>query len=285
MSVINKIPRGLRVLIVIAVLAVLVWKFATGNYLYPGIAAAIVITVLVIFAVYRTPRNSVDRDERKKKKGNSKDSEDSESLRPDENLEPEDMGMEAENDETGTGPVTRVKPLLSVRKTEVKPNATDVAAKYIQLSKKAELNRVSDDWQPAPKTVRPEVNDTKPVKDEPLPEEPQTGDVELNPDDNSSEPAVPIIEDETTLSIEDQNQLVNAVWYRCENPFCKHTRFLGVHHILDEKEGGTNKLDNLIVLCPQCHDLAHKKEIPEEEMQSWIANREERFKFKPDWPH
>jgi hypothetical protein len=284
MSVINKIPRGLRVLIVMAILAILVWKFATDNYFYPGIGAAAIITALMIFITYRAPKNSPDQEKPKKKKKTA-DIEDSEILTPDENIGPEDMGMESENHRTDSGHVTRVQPLLSVRKTEIKPNAADVAAKYIQLSKKAELNRVSDDWQPAPKTARPEVNDTKPVKSEPLPESPQTGDGEPTPDDNSYESSLPIIEDETTLSIEDQNQLVNAVWYRCENPFCKHTRFLGVHHILDEKEGGSNKLDNLIVLCPYCHDLAHKKEIPEAEMQSWIANREERFKFKPDWRH
>jgi 5-methylcytosine-specific restriction endonuclease McrA len=90
-------------------------------------------------------------------------------------------------------------------------------------------------------------------------------------------------EDETTLTDEEKNELVNSVWCSCENPYCKFTRFLDVHHIVDEKDGGTNKMDNLIVLCSFCHDLAHRNEIPEKEMRGWIATRGERFQFKPNW--
>lgn len=278
MSVINKIPRGLRVLIVMAVLCFLVWKFAIGDYFYPGIGAAVILTAVMIFITYRSPGTSSSKPETKKKKKTA-DELDSENLKQDENLEQEAI---EENPE----PVTRVKPVLSVKKAEVKPAATDVAAKYFQMSKTLEKNRISDDWQPAPKTSQSEVKHPEPEKEESLLEDASTDEAkQTQVDDSSEQSPLPIIEDETTLSIEDQNQLVNAVWCRCENPFCKHTRFLGVHHILDEKEGGTNKLDNLIVLCPYCHDLAHKKEIPEEEMRDWIANREERFKFKPEWHH
>jgi predicted HNH restriction endonuclease len=52
-----------------------------------------------------------------------------------------------------------------------------------------------------------------------------------------------------------------------------------------EKEGGSNRLDNLIVLCPYCHDLTHRNEIPLEELQSWIKNRESRFRFNPQWKY
>jgi hypothetical protein len=274
MSVINKIPRGLRVLIVIAILCVLVWKFASGSYFYPGIGAAIIITAIIIFITYRSPNTSSSKTETKKKKKTSAEN-DSGNLISDEKLEPE---PNEENPE----PATRVKPLLSVKKAEVKPAATDIAAKYFQMSKTIEKNRISDDWQPAPKSSQSEIKQPELKKEESISEEAPTAEAE-QADDSSEQTPITIVEDESTLSIEDQNQLVNAVWYRCENPFCKHTRFLGVHHILDEKEGGTNKLNNLIVLCPYCHDLAHKKEIPEEEMQAWIADREERFKFKPVW--
>jgi hypothetical protein len=104
-------------------------------------------------------------------------------------------------------------------------------------------------------------------------------------DDGSGEPPKPLIEDETTLTEDYKNLLLNAVWYRCENPYCKYSRFPGVHHIVEEKDGGNNRLENLIVLCPFCHDLAHSNGIPEKEMRGWISNREERFKFKPDWPY
>jgi hypothetical protein len=101
----------------------------------------------------------------------------------------------------------------------------------------------------------------------------------------SEESPVPLIDDQSSLTLDEENTLVNAIWYRCENPYCKYTSFLRVHHIVEEKEGGNNKLDNLIVLCPFCHDLAHRGEIPEKEMRTWIDNRSERWKFKPQWKH
>lgn len=82
-----------------------------------------------------------------------------------------------------------------------------------------------------------------------------------------------------------KNKLVNAVWYRCENPYCNHTNFLEVHHIISEVEGGTNSLDNLIVFCSDCHHLADNHEIPLDIMKSWIVQRKDRFKDALDWPY
>lgn len=39
---------------------------------------------------------------------------------------------------------------------------------------------------------------------------------------------------------------------------------LEIHHIIPVSEGGDDKLENLIPLCPNCHRLAHKKIISEE---------------------
>ena len=266
MSVINKIPRGLRVIIVMAVLAVLVWNFATGSFFYPGIGAAIIITLFVIFAVYRPLKNS-SNNSRPTKQGNAALNKGS--LTPDRNLESEKF--------INSNSSITDKSIQGYLKIESKPKATDIASKYLYMAKEAEKNRNSDDWQPASASTRLDAANQEPTS--------TTKDAEVAKTVPQSEPPVPLTEDETTLTIEEKNLLVNAVWYRCENPFCKYTRFLGVHHIVDEKAGGTNKLDNLIVLCPYCHELAHKNEIPEKEMRSWIANREERFKFKPEWLH
>jgi hypothetical protein len=101
--------------------------------------------------------------------------------------------------------------------------------------------------------------------------------------EGSGESPIPLIDDRSSLTPDEKNLLVNAVWYRCENPYCKYTSFLSVHHIVEQKDGGTNELNNLIVLCPFCHDLAHRGEIPEKEMQDWIRDRAKRWKFKPEW--
>ena len=43
----------------------------------------------------------------------------------------------------------------------------------------------------------------------------------------------------------------------CEK--CKHTNFaiLNAHHIVEVCNGGTDDLDNLLLLCPNCHALEH----------------------------
>ena len=35
-------------------------------------------------------------------------------------------------------------------------------------------------------------------------------------------------------------------------------RILRLHHIIPVSEGGTNDASNLILLCPNCHDLVHE---------------------------
>lgn len=43
----------------------------------------------------------------------------------------------------------------------------------------------------------------------------------------------------------------------------KHPKILVVHHIVEKCNGGTNDLDNLQLICPNCHALQHygKEEI------------------------
>ncbi len=97
--------------------------------------------------------------------------------------------------------------------------------------------------------------------------------------------APPAVSELSSLPENAKNKLMNAVWYRCENPGCNYTQFLDVHHILSEVEGGTNRPDNLIVLCSKCHTAAVNGEISVEELQSWIQTRTERFRTDLDWPY
>jgi len=97
--------------------------------------------------------------------------------------------------------------------------------------------------------------------------------------------APPVAPELSSLPENAKNKLLNAVWYRCENPNCNYTQFLDVHHILSEVEGGTNRPDNLIVLCSRCHAAALNGEISVEELKSWIQERTERFKTDLDWPY
>lgn len=89
----------------------------------------------------------------------------------------------------------------------------------------------------------------------------------------------------SSLPDEAKSILMNAVWYRCENPKCNYTQYLDVYQIVSREKGGSNALDNLIVLCPDCLANAHGGEIAEDTLHSWIQGRVERFKFDLDWPH
>ena len=96
---------------------------------------------------------------------------------------------------------------------------------------------------------------------------------------------LPEVTDSSVLPEEAKSILMNAVWYRCENPKCNYTQFLEVYHIVPEDKGGTNILDNLVILCPQCRFAAYSAELTEEELHSWVKERVERFKFAIDWPY
>ena len=49
---------------------------------------------------------------------------------------------------------------------------------------------------------------------------------------------------------------------KCEKcGYSEHPEILGVHHI--DKNHDNNAIDNLIVLCPNCHSLEHCKHIPQ----------------------
>ena len=262
MSFINKIPRGLRILIVMAVLGVLIWQFAADtSYFWYSIGAAVLLIFGAIVWVYK-PFKTASAKTKKNKKGK-------EAEEPKEQLEVELDKIDVETDYTDTPAI--------LRNGKSQAFSTNAA----KSGPAAEAEPFKNAAKPAQGTSKPTLS-KKVLADL---EGDSAEEVTDNPAIDATAPPVPLVEDETTLTDDEKNQLVNAVWYRCENPYCKYTSFLGVHHIIDEKEGGTNKLDNLIVLCPYCHDLAHRNEIPEKELRDWISNRENRFKSKPNWKY
>ena len=95
----------------------------------------------------------------------------------------------------------------------------------------------------------------------------------------------PAVTEISSLSEHNKSKLMNAVWYRCENPDCSYTEFLDVHHIVPEIVGGSNRLDNLIVLCSRCMRAVADNEIPDEVLRSWIKDRSDRLKAEIDWPY
>lgn len=299
MSGFRKILRGLLLLCVILVLAVLVWQFTyPGKYYYYGIGGAVLVSILVAIALFRFPKSTEKRETVQKgnvSQQNTGDAEAEDDVYDISQAASSDISDDAEQrisveeDYTDIPPLQRKKTGQYYNSRDTRPNAVEVTARYRQMAGNAKPDIVSDPIRPSIKAAaysaeQDLTEDEKDIEGNPELEDEENIESEaVLIDETTGEPPVPLIEDETSLTKEDINNLVNAVWYRCENPYCKYTSFLTVHHIVDEKDGGTNKLDNLIVLCPYCHDLAHRNEMPVEEMSEWIANREERFKSKLEW--
>ena len=51
----------------------------------------------------------------------------------------------------------------------------------------------------------------------------------------------------------------------------KTTRDL--HHIIEVSNGGTNELNNLLCVCPNCHRMIHNNLISEDDIKNVIENR------------
>ena len=80
------------------------------------------------------------------------------------------------------------------------------------------------------------------------------------------------------LSNKEQARFIRMVGSRCENPNCRNTYPLEVHHIQPRSEGGSNKYRNLIVLCKNCHGIAQKGIWSKELLKEWIS-RPRRFGY------
>lgn len=309
------VPRGLQVLLILAILAVLVWQFAPGDFLYPVAGLAALLAIGLIFAIYRSPgaisetnlgeiKYQGSRAKEKSQKEPSDVKPAAGSLAMEDTTLSQGYGFAAGKSSVGLNPSKRLNSRSSGPKDsgyrynpDNKPDAVEITARYYQMAAAAKAREEESDIRerqsaaleggeniPDPgKTLLDGMETGEKVFSQNAPEVPgMAGNLS---ESQSTNLPMPIINEETTLTEEDKSALENAVWYRCENPYCKYSHFLDVHHIIDEKNGGNNKLINLIVLCPYCHDLAHRNEIPEEEMREWISHREEGLKFKLEWPY
>jgi hypothetical protein len=255
----SKIPRGLRIILLVVVMGAIIWLLVPAVYLYLAVACAVVILGLATFLTYRSPSPSgIEQIAPEIEKASDRNNVDL---------------SQAEIDPPYSGHAVR---------EEVNLGSSGSMLDFIKSSPNRPSPRSED-------KIEEESIGSEPVNSEaPEPAQASEPAPEPEPDtkapDNGGMPAMHLTNEESTLTEEDKRKLMNAVWYRCENPYCKYTQFLEVHYIIPEKDGGTNKLDNLIVLCPYCHALADKKEIPVEEMQEWVG-REDRFKTKLDWKY
>ncbi len=271
------------VALVVIIIGILVWRLPPADLFFPSLAAGIVVAILAAWLIFRLTGPRPGRILEAQKISPPQAAGEGDEIALDPNLDEADYRNAAE-DRSG------------YRDSKPRPPAGEVVARYLKMAEEARKAEEQSVWKPTP-TVAP-VQSAAPAPDEEAGVPPAAGAATVPekeqqavatppvPDEpaHAGEPPIPLIIDQSSLTEENKIQLENAVWYRCENPYCKYTQFLEVHHIMDEKDGGNNKLENLVVLCPFCHDLAHKGEIPEKEMRDWVSQRDERFKAKLVWP-
>jgi hypothetical protein len=75
-----------------------------------------------------------------------------------------------------------------------------------------------------------------------------------------------------TLSAKEVQIIIRKAGTRCWYPNCKETITLDVHHIIPRAEGGSNKENNLVVLCPTHHRLARDGTIPKERLRLYSVS-------------
>ena len=63
--------------------------------------------------------------------------------------------------------------------------------------------------------------------------------------------------------------VMHEAGYHCANPACRMILTLDIHHMEYVSEGGGDTPENLLPLCPNCHSLHHKGEIPRESIRAW----------------
>lgn len=78
------------------------------------------------------------------------------------------------------------------------------------------------------------------------------------------------------LTSSETAKLVVLAGSKCENPNCKTTHPLDVHHIKPRNEGGTNRQNNLIVLCANCHRIAQPGGYSRATLKEWVAKNRTR---------
>jgi hypothetical protein len=71
------------------------------------------------------------------------------------------------------------------------------------------------------------------------------------------------------LSVAVKHQVLHEAGYKCGNPVCRTILTLEIHHLERVADGGGDGPENLLALCPNCHALHHRGEIPLESLRAW----------------
>ena len=65
-----------------------------------------------------------------------------------------------------------------------------------------------------------------------------------------------------------REEVLRRAHYRCENERCSYRGKPHIHHI--DMNNSNNHLSNLIALCPNCHQKAHKGSFTATQLGNWV---------------
>lgn len=71
------------------------------------------------------------------------------------------------------------------------------------------------------------------------------------------------------LPVDVRRLVLHEAGYKCGNPACHSILTLDIHHLERVSDGGVDSADNLLALCPNCHALHHRGDIPAESVRAW----------------
>ncbi len=72
-----------------------------------------------------------------------------------------------------------------------------------------------------------------------------------------------------SIPVDVRRLVLHESGYQCANPNCRTILTLDMHHIEYVVEGGSDKAENLVPLCPNCHTRHHQRHIPKESIRAW----------------
>jgi hypothetical protein len=71
------------------------------------------------------------------------------------------------------------------------------------------------------------------------------------------------------IKLEIRLQVLHEAGYKCSVPTCRTILTLDIHHLVYVSDKGSNDPANLLALCPNCHALHHRGEIPSTSLRAW----------------
>jgi 5-methylcytosine-specific restriction endonuclease McrA len=78
------------------------------------------------------------------------------------------------------------------------------------------------------------------------------------------------------LSQKKKEILIHNIGTKCCYPHCREKIALDVHHITPREEGGTNRENNLVVLCPTHHRMARDGTIPRQRLKLYSVAKKKK---------